>query len=128
MPRRKARGISEIYTGHKRRESAVKVFRCTPPLARTRGARPSHPPSRPIALPLSVTPANVCQHTGRARRLGREGEYLGVFYVCAGDPVVLARSIVSPPPPPLSLPLPLTAPFRRLTMPACHRPVSLSER
>jgi len=29
MPRRKARGISEIYTGHKRREGVVKVFRCT---------------------------------------------------------------------------------------------------
>lgn len=29
MLRRKARGISEIYTGHKRREGVVKVFRCT---------------------------------------------------------------------------------------------------
>lgn len=37
MPRRKARGISEIYTGHKRREGVVKVFRCTL-LARVRAS------------------------------------------------------------------------------------------
>lgn len=49
MPRRKARGISEIYTGHKRREGVVKVFRCTP----LRTARTCESVRRSLANPVA---------------------------------------------------------------------------
>lgn len=87
MLRRKARGISEIYTGHKRREGAVKVFRCTPPLRARARARtcvqrtPSdtfiHPTGLRIRVRIPLSSFSTCARgfDGRAatheRRLVR---------------------------------------------------------